>query len=221
MNPLNKPLTNQGAKLLILLAGPVCWSLCAWFFVDNNATQLEMVHTWGAASQTLCLTEPWRWITASLLHLSASHLIMNGIGLMAMGIFGLHIFGIFQLFTVTWVTAWCGTAAALWQPGFVIGSSAAIFGILGAILAFSLRRISETQWTTLIFASLVALAMSALTPGDFSAHFAGLISGALVGVNTEILDHTCPQQTTRRRRRAQWVVIIQFTACVLVLFKAY
>src|SRR5215208_1788806 len=132
----------------------------------------------------------WRLLTSVFLHIGLVHLLFNGWALLQLG-------GLFEValgsprmlvtFLVTGILA--SFASVLWlgrtgQPGAIsAGASGAIFGLLGALIAYLGRRRDRLQpWarsllSQLVFWAVVNLILGVTLPGiDNSAHLAGLAS---------------------------------------------
>jgi len=86
--------------------------------------------------------EPWRVVSAMLLHGGILHIVMNGLSLMTLGLFIENLFGPARFWIAFVVTGLCGNVASLLVPeqSFVVGASGGIFGLIGAMLGWGVRR---------------------------------------------------------------------------------
>jgi rhomboid protease GluP len=128
----------------------------------------------------------WRLITAGFLHGGILHILMNSWVLFDLGAqteesYGTGRFLFFYIFST--ITGFY--ASFLWSPGLSIGSSAGIFGLIGAMIALGLRdkssygaavRSHYTQWA--IYGLLMGLLP--LFAIDNAAHIGGLTGGFIV-----------------------------------------
>jgi rhomboid protease GluP len=150
----------------------------------------------------------WRLLTSVFLHIGLMHLLFNGWALLQLG-------GLFEValgsarmlvtFLVTGVLA--SFVSVLWlgrpgQPGGIsAGASGAIFGLLGALIAFLGRRRDRLQpWarsllSQLVFWAVINLILGVTLPGiDNSAHLGGLASGFLLGLTLREAPHPIPEE---------------------------
>jgi rhomboid protease GluP len=125
----------------------------------------------------------WRLITAGFLHGGILHLLMNSWVLFDLGAQTEESYGT-NRYLVIYLAATVGGfyASSLWSPyAPSVGSSAGIFGLLGAMIALGVREKSSygaavrahyVQW------GIYALVLSALFPAtDNAAHIGGLAGG--------------------------------------------
>lgn len=147
---------------------------------------------WGGNSGLYTLHgEWWRLFTALFLHVSVLHL---GFNLWALWNFGRLTERLYGSWTYLGIYVGTGLLASLastaWLPNATgVGASGAIFGVLGAFLAFLLRKDSRAPIAllrthrvgTIVFIafSLLNGAMQPLV--DNAAHLGGLVSGFLLG----------------------------------------
>jgi rhomboid protease GluP len=149
----------------------------------SGRTMLDFGAKWGPALQA---GQWWRLITAGFLHGGLWHILMNSWVLFDLGAateesYGTPRFLVFYIFSN--VTGFY--ASYLWAPGSLsVGSSAGIFGLLGAMIALGVR--DRTSYGAAIRAHYVqwgiyALLLSALfSATDNAAHIGGLAGGFAV-----------------------------------------
>jgi rhomboid protease GluP len=128
----------------------------------------------------------WRLLTAGFLHGGILHLLMNSWVLFDLGAAVEESYGTSRYLVFYFVSTITGFYASyLWHPlGNSVGSSAGIFGLLGAMIALGVRdkssygaaiRAHYLQW------GIYALILSALFPAtDNAAHVGGVTGGFLM-----------------------------------------
>jgi len=139
--------------------------------------------------------EYWRLVASMFLHIGALHLLVNAWALYQLG-------GLFELWLGHWRTALvffatgiAGSVASLvftLRPsagaGLSAGASGAIFGILGALIAFLFRRrehlTSQAKGllSQLLFWAVLNVFFGFTVPGiDNAAHLGGCAAGLVLG----------------------------------------
>jgi rhomboid protease GluP len=125
----------------------------------------------------------WRLVTAGFLHGGILHLLMNSWVLFDLGAATEESYGTSRYLVFYFVSTITGFYASyLWNPGVAsVGSSAGIFGLLGAMIALGVRdkssygaaiRAHYLQW------GIYALILSALfSATDNAAHVGGVTGG--------------------------------------------
>jgi membrane associated rhomboid family serine protease len=129
--------------------------------------------------------EPWRIVSAMLLHGGVLHIVFNGMSLLTLGMYIEELFGPARFWVVFTLTGIVGNVAALWLSpvSVLVGASGGIFGLLGALLGFGIRRGgtwgAEIRRQTL--RSLLINAVISMMPGiSMMAHLGGAASGFLM-----------------------------------------
>lgn len=133
--------------------------------------------------------ELWRLVTSMFLHASIVHVAVNMLALYFLGSFAEQTFGGGRFLALYLVSGLAGGVAALYfsAPNIpVVGASGAIFGILGGILGFALRRGTFTMRNPvimqLVFIAAINLFIGASIPNiSNSAHIGGLVGGLFFG----------------------------------------
>ena len=131
----------------------------------------------------LALLEPWRFITSAFLHAGFWHFAFNMINLYVLGIeleryIGKWRFAVLYLFSAFMgnlgVYGWALLTNA-WHIG-VVGASGAVFGLLGAWLAFS--GIGTDNFKSILVLAGINLVYSLINSGiSWQSHLAGFIGG--------------------------------------------
>jgi rhomboid protease GluP len=131
----------------------------------------------------------WRLLTSMFLHGGLLHLALNGWALYQLaGLFESWL-GSFQLLLVYFVSGIAGSlASALITRDPSVGASGAIFGLLGALIAFLLRRHEDlTPQAKSLLMQLVGWAAVNVVLGftipniDNAAHLGGAAAGFALG----------------------------------------
>ena len=133
--------------------------------------------------------EYWRLVTSMFLHGGLLHLALNGWALFQLGSLLELLMGSPRMLLVYFMTGIAGSlASATFTQAPSVGASGAIFGLLGALIAFLLRRRGAlTPQGKSILMQLVGWAAINVffgfsTPGiDNSAHLGGGAAGLLLG----------------------------------------
>jgi membrane associated rhomboid family serine protease len=147
---------------------------------------------WGSNFGLLTVNgQWWRLFTALFVHFSLLHLLLNMWVLWNVGGLCERLFG---RTTLLFLYVSAGVLASLtsvaWNPGdSSVGASGAIFGLLGAFLAFLSQQrhqipptIVRKHWISTSAFVLFNLVSGAIQPGiDNAAHVGGLLSGFVLG----------------------------------------
>ncbi len=156
----------------------------------------DQLTEWGANyGPAIRAGEYWRLVTSMFLHGGLLHLALNGFALFQLGSLLELLMGSPRMLLVYFVTGIAGSlASATFTQAPSVGASGAIFGLLGALIAFLLRRRGAlTPQGKSILMQLVGWAAinvflgisSNAGPGgphiDNSAHFGGGAAGLLLG----------------------------------------
>ena len=124
----------------------------------------------------------WRLLTAGFLHGGILHLLMNSWVLFDLGAATEEAYGTSRYLVIYFLSTISGFYVSyLWSPNPSVGSSAGIFGLLGAMIALGVRdkssygaalRAHYVQW------GIYAILLSALFPAtDNAAHIGGVAGG--------------------------------------------
>jgi membrane associated rhomboid family serine protease len=137
--------------------------------------------------------EWWRLLTAMFLHVSTVHLLLNSLALYMFGALVESSLGRARFVAVYLITGFVGSATSYAFGNPVIaaaGASGAIFGLLGAWLAFNLRRRSLSLARSNVQGALLLIGINLVfgfvVPGiDWLAHVGGLVAGIAAGYAAE------------------------------------
>ena len=147
--------------------------------------------------------QPWRLLTAALLHGGLMHLALNMLALWMLGPALEERFGKLPFLGMYVVTAIAGNVAVplLGSSSVVVGASGAVFGLFGVYLGVQ-RMIGRVDPQLLIIVG-INLAYGFFVSGiAWQAHVGGLVAGFIIGFGTVWF--------ARNRRRVQapaWAAI--------------
>ena len=175
------------------------WSLNGKTLVTFGAIDANRIRDGG---------QYWRLLTATFLHASVPHLLVNGLALFQIGraveewyagavLVGLHL----GLGTVS-------NVASLWYHGdrdpdqgsFIqVGGSGALFGIIGFLTCFSWHTRAEDNgrfFRALVLVLAIGLAVGYQLGADDAAHAGGALAGGILGLLERFL--------RRERKSTRW-----------------
>jgi len=135
--------------------------------------------------------EWWRLVTCTFIHGGILHLLFNMWALWDCGRLCERLFGNAWFIALYLFTGLCGSfASMLWRNEAVsIGASGAVFGVFGALLAYTFRErgsippsmLSRLRISTSIFVTFSLFYGFANSGIDNAAHLGGLAAGCLMG----------------------------------------
>ncbi|MEJ7633053.1 MAG: rhomboid family intramembrane serine protease [Rubrobacteraceae bacterium] len=131
----------------------------------------------------------WRLVTSVFLHSGLTHLALNMISLYFLGSFAEASFGRGRFFAMYALSGVSGGLAYLYFGGFdepAVGASGAIFGVLGGVLGYAIRRGTFSWQNPVIRQLLILLAFNLFIGASIpnisnTAHIGGLAGGAAFG----------------------------------------
>jgi rhomboid protease GluP len=131
----------------------------------------------------------WRLLTAGFLHAGIIHFAVNSLTLLDMGSWMEDLFGRWRFTAIYIFSTMAGFWLSAWKsPSTSVGASAALFGLIGAVVAAGLRdRGHFGQWVRTIFIKYmfmsmglnIVLAWNWMDRMDNWAHLGGFLGGAL------------------------------------------
>lgn len=134
--------------------------------------------------------EYWRLLSSIFVHGGILHILFNSVGLIIAGIFLESFMKTWRLL-ITYLIAGIGASltSIYWNDNIVsVGSSGAIFGLFGVLIAFNIfnvysKNMRKSLWVFLTLYVGVNLIIGLLSQGiDNAAHIGGLISGFIIGL---------------------------------------
>ncbi|MDA0204021.1 MAG: rhomboid family intramembrane serine protease [Acidobacteria bacterium] len=145
----------------------------------------QVLQAFGAKSriQIVVYGEWWRLITAGFLHGSVLHILMNSWVLFDLGAQTERVFGTARYLVIYLLSSVGGFYLSyLMSYSPSVGSSAALAGLIGAMMAFAKRTNQSIIWSFYLRWVLILAVFGLLIPGiDNYAHLGGLIAGFLIG----------------------------------------
>lgn len=167
--------------------------------------------------------EAWRLITSAFLHSGFVHLALNMISLYFLGSFAEASFGRGRFFALYFISGIAGGLAYLYFGTFnapAVGASGAIFGLLGGVFGFAIRRgtfsTSNPVIRQLLLLTGLNLFLGATIPGvSNTAHIGGLLGGLIFGY------FMAPTVYFRKRLTAVTPIALAFGLEALVLVAWY
>ena len=133
--------------------------------------------------------EVWRLVSSMFLHSGFAHLALNMLSLYFLGSFIEEAFGRGSFLALYLFSGLSGGLAYLYFGAFdgaAVGASGAIFGLLGGVLGYSLRRGTFSWQNPLIRQLLILLALNlylgfSIANISNTAHIGGLLGGIAFG----------------------------------------
>ncbi len=127
----------------------------------------------------------WRLVTAGFLHGGLLHILMNSWALFDLGAIVEDMFGGARMLVIYFVANVAGFYVSYrFGGGLSVGASAALFGLIGAMIALGTRSRSSAGSAIrgLFVRWLIYGLLFSLLPGiDMAAHIGGLVGGFLAG----------------------------------------
>ncbi len=133
--------------------------------------------------------EAWRLVTSAFLHSGFVHLALNMLSLYFLGSFAEITFGRSRFLTLYLISGIAGGLAYLYFGSFnapAVGASGAIFGLLGGVFGFAIRRgtfsTRDPVISQLLLLTGLNLFLGFTIPGvSNTAHIGGLLGGLVFG----------------------------------------
>jgi rhomboid protease GluP len=135
-------------------------------------------------NEALAAGQWWRLVTAGFLHGGLFHILMNSWVLFDLGAQVEQVYGAARMLVIYFVSTVCGFyLSAVWSPAISVGASAALFGLIGAMVALGVRNRHSAMGAAIRAMYLrpaIYMLVIGLLPGlhiDNAAHIGGLVSG--------------------------------------------
>ena len=123
----------------------------------------------------------WRLVTAGFLHGGLIHILMNSWSFLTLGALAEEAFGASRMLVIYFCSTVFGFYLSyLGSPALSIGASAAIFGLIGAMIAISIKeplRYGHMKRTFIGWAMFGVVYLFLNLRIDNYAHFGGLVAG--------------------------------------------
>jgi rhomboid protease GluP len=169
--------------------------------------------------------EAWRLVTSTFLHSGFAHLAMNMISLYFLGSVAEISFGRGRFLALYFMSGIAGGLAYLYLGTFTapaVGASGAIFGLLGGVFGYSIRRRTFSLQNPIIAQLLVLTAINLFLGATIpnvsnTAHIGGLVGGLVFGWLA------APTVYSQKKLVATTPIVVAFglEALLLVLWLTY
>ena len=161
--------------------------------LDAAGRGRPLLHAGAMVPALVASGEWWRLVTPMFLHIGILHIAFNSLALMVFGQLIEDAFGRGRMVLLYLLTGFAASVASFTfrSPGVAAaGASGAIFGLLGAWLAYNLRRrslgLARANVQTALFLIALNLVFGFTFPGiDNLAHIGGLVAGVAAGFLAE------------------------------------
>jgi rhomboid protease GluP len=156
--------------------------------LSNFVLGRDVLVIYGARiNEAILAGELWRFLTPALLHGSLPHIAFNMYALLSFGTGLERYFGHGRFLLLYVLGAFAGNVASfLFSPGYSVGASTAIFGLLGAEAIFLIqnRKVFPGQFRSaignIVFIAAINLFIIGSLPGiDNWGHIGGLLGGLM------------------------------------------
>lgn len=155
--------------------------LCVAFFLMAVAGGVQAaVVNWGMMPLAIAEGEAWRLLTSAFVHASIVHLGFNMLVLYLLGPSLEMILGHVWFLVLYLLSALGGTTMSyllLSPAGVSVGSSGAIFGLMGALVVAGRRFRFDVRQVVILLAINLVIGLALGSFIDWRAHFGGLLVG--------------------------------------------
>ena len=213
--PFVRMIRRSGVTQVLMAANVVIFLL---MFLTGRPTAFDVLYRFGAMPSPLPKDEWWRLFTAMFVHIGVLHLLLNMWALMLFGPSIEERYGRLRFLALYVTAGFMGNAMSLLlthSPSLSAGASGAVFGILGAWIAFFVRhrkaRGARQQLQSLFFLVGINLFFGFSGVGgsiNNIAHLGGLAGGFIVA--------TALEQSARVRGAGRAIVALAGFAFVVI-----
>lgn len=182
------------ARAPIVMWALLTVNIVVWWVVSppGGSASTEVLLDFGAMFGPLIAEgEYWRLLTAMFLHVGPAHLVFNGLALFVFGRLVERAYGHLRFLIIYILAGLAGSVASYLLNSIAVGAGAsgAIFGVLGALVAYImvqrdlLGKMGQGLLTVVLFLAAMNLLYGLATPGiDNWAHAGGLAGGFALGL---------------------------------------
>ncbi len=200
----------------LIAANVLVWLMLKILSVKTNTDYSGLLVPYGAKANSLILDgEYWRFISAMFLHLNEIHLLLNCYSLYMVGSQVEKLFGHINMVVIYFVAGFVGSIASFaFSINVSVGASGAIFGLLGAMFYFAIKRpslLKSSFGANLITTLVINLVYGIMNERiDNYAHLGGLVGGFLT---TGAVVYTAKEETLKDKlsRAVAFILIIVVT----------
>lgn len=168
----------------------------------------------------------WRLVTAGFLHGGLIHILMNSWVLFDLGTTAEQFFGTHRMLVIYFVSTVTGfLASSFWSASVSIGASAALMGLVGAMIAFGIQdktgmgsaiKTMAIRWA--IYMLLFGFILSGLV--DNAAHIGGL-AGGFVTAYIAGTPRLVADVREKFWRYASYACIATTAACFVAMYREF
>lgn len=204
---------------IIIAINVIMWGLLELISSRSGTSYQQLLEPFGSKVNNLIIAgQYWRFITPMFLHSDIVHLTVNCYSLYIIGSQVERIFGRGRFLAIYFVSGFIGSVASFaFSLNSSVGASGAIFGLLGAMLYFAVRRpaiMKSGYGANLITTVIINLAYGLMNKQiDNHAHLGGLIGGFL----TTGVVYSAPERNAKTglKRVAALVLVVVVTIGML------
>ena len=160
---------------------------------DPMRPEVQTLIDWGANLLPLTIDQPWRLLTATMLHAGLIHLGFNMWVLWDAGRIAERFYGSAQFLLIYLLAGLFGSLASLFfaaREGVSVGASGAVFGVVGALLGALFTKpgkmppglVQGLRSSMLLFVGYSLFMGFVSSFVDNAAHVGGLIAGFVTAV---------------------------------------
>ncbi len=206
-------------------------------YLSVQTTGIDPVLQYGAkVREYIAEGEVWRLITPIFIHIGLWHVFVNMYSLYILGPAVESFFGSRRMLAFYLISGVGGVAMSmLFSAHASAGASGAIFGLLGALVAFLFRhrkvfgRRGMMQFRHLLLVALLNLFLGLMPGIDNWGHLGGIISGGLVtyylgpDLEPQFLDTERPRLVDHRawRDTGRWIILVAVVVVALAMMASY
>lgn len=174
---------------LLLTLTLILLNIAVFVSINVMGNQNEVIHSFGCSQIAIInMKQYYRLITSMFLHINVSHIAFNCLSLYIFGSRTEIYYGKAEMAAIFLLSGIGGDIMSVtFSPDLSVGASGAIFGLMGAVLALSIKNggkaVSGLQYSTLLLFTLSGTLVGFLTPSvNNLAHIGGLICGFMYGM---------------------------------------
>lgn len=170
---------------LILFINLLVFIASMW--LGKNGSQEVLLRMGAKYNPRIWMGESWRLLTPLFLHAGLAHFLLNSFALFQLGRVVERLFGKLRFVFLYFLSGLLGSAlGTILRPEVIsVGASGALFGLLGALIYFSLRKpvtarrfFGSSLWVVLG----INLFLGFVVPGiDYLGHLGGFLGGIAGG----------------------------------------
>ena len=185
---LSTPARNKPIPIITYILLTINLLIFILMTLAGGSTSTKVLILFGAkVNELILMGEIWRFLTSMFIHIGFLHLAFNLYALWALGTFTEELLGRARFLLIYLISGvGGGIMSFLFSPGISAGASGAIFGLLGALLIYTIKH--PELWKSglglnLIIVIAINFGLGFLQPQiDIYAHLGGFFSGISIGL---------------------------------------